>query len=136
MEHVTRAVVREAGSSKLYNAVEIEGHSFVMDEPAFMGGTDLGPAPFGLVASALGACTNMTLRMYAGMKKLPLDEVNTEITHTPSKDGHHFQRIIKLTGNLTEEQRQRLLEIANKSPVHKLLVSGASVSSELSGEAA
>jgi uncharacterized OsmC-like protein len=104
MEHVTRAVVREAGSSKLYNAVEIEGHSFVMDEPAFMGGTDLGPAPFGLVASALGACTNMTLRMYAGMKKLPLDEVNTEI--------------------------------ANKSPVHKLLVSGASVSSELSGEAA
>jgi putative redox protein len=136
MEHVTRSVIREAGSSKFCNAVETEGHSFVMDEPEFMGGTDLGPAPFGLVASALGACTNMTLRMYAGMKKLPLDEVDTEITHTPSKDGHHFQRIIKLTGNLTEEQRQRLLEIANKCPVHKLLVSGGSVWSELSGEAA
>jgi putative redox protein len=136
MEHVTKAVVREAGSSKFYNAVETEGHSFVMDEPEFMSGTDLGPAPFGLVASALGACTNMTLRTYADMKKLPLDEVDTEVTHIPSKDGHHFQRIIKLTGNLTEEQRQRLLEIANKCPVHKLLVSGASVSSELSGEAA
>ena len=136
MEHVTKAVVREAGSSKFYNAVETEGHSFVMDEPELMGGTDLGPTPFGLVASVLGACTNMTLRMNAGMKKLPLDELDTEITHTPSKDGHHFQRIIKLTGNLTEEQRQRLLEIANKCSVHKLLVSGASVSSELSGEAA
>jgi putative redox protein len=136
MEHVTKAVVREAGSSKFYNAVETEGHSFVMDEPELMGGTDLGPAPFGLVASALGACTNMTLRMYADMKKLPLDEVDNEVTHTPSKYGHHFQRMIKLTGNLTEEQRQRLLEIANKCPVHKLLVSGASVSSELSGEPA
>jgi putative redox protein len=136
MEHVTKAVVREAGSSKFYNAVETEGHSFVMDEPELMEGTDLGPAPFGLVASALGACTNMTLRMYADMKKLPLDEVDTEVTHTPSKDGHHFQRVIKFTGNLTEEQCQRLLEIANKCPVHRLLVSGASVSSELSGEAA
>jgi len=136
MEHVTKAVVREAGSSKFYNAVETVGHSFVMDEPEFMSGTDLGPAPFGLVASALGACTNMTLRTYADMKKLPLDEVDTEVTHIPSKDSHHFQRIIKLTGNLIEEQRQRLLEIANKCPVHKLLVSGASVSSELSGEAA
>ena len=136
MEHVTKAVVREAGSSKFYNAVETEGHSFVMDEHEFMGGTDLGTAPFGFVASALGACTNMTLRMHADMKKLPLDEVDTEVTNTPSKDGHHFQRIIKLTGNLTEEQCQRLLEIANNCPVQKLLVSGASVSSELSGEAA
>ena len=132
MKHVTKAVVSEAGASKLYNAVETAGHSFVMDEPEFMGGTDLGPAPFGLVASVLGAYTNMTLRMYTDMKKLPLHEVDTEIMHTPSKDGHHFQRSI----NLTEEQRKRLLDIANKCPVHKVLISGASVSSALSGEAA
>jgi putative redox protein len=136
MKHVTKAVVSEAGASKLYNAVETAGHSFVMDEPEFMGGTDLGPAPFGLVTSVLGACANMTLRMYTDMKKLPLDEVDTEIMHTPSKDGHHFQRSIKLTGNLTEEQRKRLLDIANKCPVHKVLISDASVSSALSGEAA
>ena len=132
MKHVTKAVVSEAGASKLYNAVETAGHSFVMDEPEFMGGTDLGPAPFGLVASVLGAYTNMTLRMYTDMKKLPLHEVDTEIMHTPSKDGHHFQRSI----NLTEEQRKRLLDIANKCPVHKVLISDASVSSVLSGEAA
>jgi putative redox protein len=132
MKHVTKALVREAGSSKLYNAVETAGHSFVMDEPEFMRGTDLGPAPFGLVTSVLGAYTNMTLRMYTDMKKLPLHEVDTEIMHTPSKDGHHFQRSI----NLTEEQRKRLLDIANKCPVHKVLISGASVSSALSGEAA
>lgn len=136
MEQVTKAIVRQAGSSKFCNAIETEGHSFLMDEPEFMGGTDLGPALSCLVASELGACTNMTLRMYADMKKLPLDEVDTEITHTPSKDSHHLQRSIKLTGNLTEEQRQRLLDIANKYPVHKVLISGAAVSSALSGEAA
>ena len=123
-------------SSKFYNAVETEGHSFVMDEHEFMGGTDLGPAPSGLVASELGACTNMMLRMYADMKKLPLDELDTEITHTPSKDSHHLQRSIKLTGNLTEEQRQRMLDIANKYPVHKVLISSTAISSALSGEAA
>jgi putative redox protein len=135
MEHVTKASVRETRSSKFDNVVETEGHSFVMDEPEWMGGTDRGPTPFSLVASALGACTNMTLRMYADMKKLPLDQVDTEVTHTPSSDGHHFQRMIKLTGNLSEEHRERLLAIANKCPVHKLLVSGATVSSELSGDA-
>ena len=136
MQHVTKAVVHEAGSSKFDSAGETEGHSFVIDESEFMEGTDLGPTHFGVVASTLGAFTNMSLRMYADMKKFPFDEVYTEVTHTPSKDGYHFQRIITLTGNLTEEQRQRLLDIENKCPVHKPLVSGATVSSELSGEAA
>ena len=131
MDHVTKASVREAGTDKFYNAVETEGHSFVMDEPVFMGGTDQGPNPFALVASALGACTNMTLRMYADMKQLSLDEVDTDVTHTPSKDGHQFERVITLNGQLTATERARLLEIANKCPVHKLLVSGVTVNSRL-----
>jgi Predicted redox protein, regulator of disulfide bond formation len=96
-----------------------------------MGGTDQGPNPFALVASALGACTNMTLRMYADMKQLNLDEVDTDVTHTPSKEGHQFERVITLNGQLTAPERARLLEIANKCPVHKLLVSGATVNSRL-----
>jgi putative redox protein len=136
MGHISTAVVREAGTSTFYNAVETEGHTFVMDEPESMGGTNIGPAPFSLIAAALGACTNMTLRMYADLKQLPLDEVDTEVTHSPSAEGHHFQRIITLTGVLTDTQKQRLLEIANKCPVHQLLVSGAAVTSELSGEVA
>jgi len=136
MGHISTAVVREAGTSTFYNAVETEGHAFVMDEPESMGGTNIGPAPFSLIAAALGACTNMTLRMYADLKQLPLDEVDTEVTHSPLAEGHHFQRIITLTGALTDTQKQRLLEIANKCPVHQLLVSGAAVTSQLSGEVA
>lgn len=131
MEHVTKASVREAGLDKFYNAVATDGHAFVMDEPVSLGGTDQGPNPFALLASALGACTNMTLRMYADRKQLNLDEVDTEVTHTASKEGHQFERVITLYGQLTAAERARCLEIANKCPVHQLLVSGAQVSSRL-----
>ena len=136
MGHISTAVVREAGTSTFYNAVETEGHAFVMDEPESMGGTNIGPTPFSLIAAALGGCTNMTLRMYADLKQLPLDEVDTEVTHSPLAEGHHFQRIITLTGALTDTQKQRLLDIANKCPVHQLLVSVAAVASQLPGEVA
>ena len=135
MEHITQASVVEAGTSRFFNSVDTDGHQFVMDEPEVMGGTDLGPSPFALVAAALGACTNMTLRMYADMKKLPLDQVETEVVHTPGKDGHHFKRIIKIQGNLSSEDRERLLVIANKCPIHKLLEHQAVVDSELAEEA-
>lgn len=135
MQHITQASVVEAGTSRFFNSVDTDGHQFVMDEPESMGGTDLGPSPFALVAAALGACTNMTLRMYADMKKMALDQVETEVVHTPGQDGHHFKRTIKIQGNLSPEERERLLVIANKCPVHKLLEQQAIVDSELAKEA-
>ena len=135
MEHVTNAIVREAGSSKFYNAVEKKGHSFLMDEPELIGEEQLEPVLLDPLTSALSSGTKLTLQMYTGMAKPPLDTVNTEVTHTPSKERYHFQRVINLTGNLTSEQRQRLLEIKNKYPLHKPHATGTAVSSAVSGEA-
>ena len=135
MAHVTNAIVREAGSSKFYNAVEKKGHSFFVDEPELIGEEQLEPALLDPLTSALGSGTKLTLQMYTGMTKPPLDIVNTEVTHTPSKERYHLSRVINLTGNLTSEQRQRLLEVKNKCPVHKLRVTGTAMSSAVSGEA-
>ena len=139
MEHVTNAIVREAGSSKFYNAVEKKGHSFLMDEPELIGEEQLDPALLdpltSALALALGPGTKLTLQMYTDMKKLPLDTVNTEVTQTPSKERYHFQRVINLTGNLTSEQRQHLLEVKNKCPLHKPHATVTAVSSAVSGEA-
>ena len=135
MSQPTKGRITEAGTDRFYNAVSVDGHDFAMDEPTEMGGTDQGPSPFALVVAALGACTNMTLRMYADMKQWPLDQVQTEVVHTPSKEGHHFLRSITLEGTLDASQRLRLLEIANKCPVHKLLEGQATVESSLTEEA-
>ena len=137
MEHVANAIIREAGSSKFYNAVEKRGRSFLMDEPELIGEEQLEPALLDPLTSALalGSGTKLTLQMYTGMTKLPLDIVNTEVTHTPLKGRYHLSRVINLTGNLTSEQRQRLLEVKNKCPVHKLRVTGTAMSSAVSGEA-
>ena len=135
MEHVTNAIFREAGSSKFCNAVENKDHSFLMDKTELKGEEQLKPALLDPLTSALGSGTKLTLQMYTGMTKPPLDIVKTKVTHTPSKERYHFQRVINLTGNLTSEQRQRLLEIKNKYPVHKPHATGTAMLSAVSGEA-
>lgn len=108
-------------------------HQLVADEPEGSGGTDLGPSPYGYLLSALGACTAMTLRMYANYKKLKLEEVEVRLTHDKIhvEDGEQsesakgkidqIRRIIHLEGDLTDDERKRLVEIAEKCPVHKTL---------------
>ncbi|MGB2317793.1 MAG: hypothetical protein ACPH10_04160, partial [Litorivicinaceae bacterium] len=103
--------------------------------PELIGEEQLEPALLDPLTSALSSGTKLTLQMYTGMTKPPLDIVNTEVTHTPSKERYHFQRVINLTGNLTSEQRQRLLEIKNKYPLNKPHATGTAVSSAVSGEA-
>jgi len=118
-------VVRENGKGRYQQEVIAGQHRLLADEPADMGGNDAGPAPFDFVMAGLGACTSMTLRMYAERKDLALQRVNVEMTHHKVEvDGIKrdcIERQITLEGDLTPEQRQRLLEIANKCPVHRAL---------------
>lgn len=118
-------VVAENGQGRYQQAVTVGEHSLIADEPASVGGADAGPAPFDFLMAALGACTSMTLRMYAERKSLALTRVSVALTHEKVEiEGilrDRINRTITLEGELTADQRQRLLEIANKCPIHRAL---------------
>lgn len=97
------------------------GNLVIADEPVEKGGQDKGFSPKELLASALAACTCATVRMYAERKAWALEKVNVEIGLTEEADGTKFIRKLELTGNLDEQQRARLLIVANACPVHKIL---------------
>jgi putative redox protein len=108
-------------SGKLRQELFIGRHHLVADELIEQGGEDTGPSPFDFLASALGACTAMTLRMYAQRKSWPLENAEIVVTLSKASDATKFDRIIELKGALSTEQKARLLEIANRCPVHKAL---------------
>jgi len=128
-------VVAENGKGRYQQEVRIGQHVLLADEPASVGGGDAGPAPFDFLMAALGACTSMTLRMYAERKGLALTGVSVALNHEKiDLDGVRRDRInrrITLHGDLDPAQRQRLLEIANKCPVHKTLSQPVLIESEL-----
>jgi len=134
-------VVCETGEGKFSQWVSIGGkHTMRSDEPVKVGGDDSGPSPYDLLLAGLGSCTSMTIRMYANRKKWPLKNVVVTLSHEKSyaedcadcadKKGakiDHIHRNIKIIGELSDEQRKRLLEIADMCPVHRTLHSDIKV---------
>jgi uncharacterized OsmC-like protein len=128
-------VVRETGQGRFQQEVTVGAHRFLADEPLEVGGLDSGPGPYDLLLAGLGACTAMTLRLYAERKALPLERVTVRLNHSrihaadcadcETKEGmlDRIERAITLRGTLDAEQRRRLLEIADKCPVHRTLTS-------------
>ncbi len=132
---LTAVLVRETGHGVFQQEIISGRHHLIADEPKNSGGLGSGPGPYDLLLAALGACTSMTLRLYADRKKLPLQRTTVRLRHgriyatdcaeCETKEGmlDRIERVITLEGDLTAEQRARLMEIADKCPVHRTLKS-------------
>jgi putative redox protein len=127
----------EGDASGFAQRIVVRSHHLTADEPVALQGTDTGPTPHELLAAALGACTSMTVAVYARRKGWPLRHVAVEVTHEAQRrEGapravDHFERVITLDGDLDAEQRARCLEIANKCPVHQTLSNASEIVSRL-----
>jgi len=138
-----RTVKVEGPASGFRTEVDISGHRFVVDEPTAVGGSDAGPTPYEMLLAGLGACTAMTLRIYADRRKWPLERARISLRHRkvhaqdcidcdqkPAKMDV-VDRVITLDGALTDEQRAKLLEIAERCPVHQTLQTKIQVNTTL-----
>ncbi len=142
-DNLERNVVIARTGTGYTTEINVNGHSLIADEPKAVGGADLGPTPYNLLAAALGACTSITLRMYADRKQWPLEAVTVQLRHDKvyardcaeceTKEGKidRIAREISLKGALDLDQKQRLLEIADKCPVHRTLYSEIRVDTSL-----
>jgi len=140
---ITLVEIEESLTGRFTQNMRSGRHALIADEPDSVGGNDAGPGPYEYLLMALGACTGMTLRMYAEHKQLPLRLVRVKLSHRKihardcrdceTREGKvdEITREIELQGELTVEQRQKLLEIANRCPVHRTLTSEIKVRTTL-----
>ncbi len=128
-----RAVtVASTGEGKFTQKVTAGGTTYNTDEPIELGGLDKGPNPYEELLSALGACTSMKMRRFAQENEYPLQHISVTVSHHKEKEADgkvvdKFQRDITLKGNLSDDQRQKLLDIANACPIHQTLMTGPKV---------
>src|SRR4029077_18533834 len=134
-ESPRRVVVRETRDSKFQQSISVGPHHLVADEPVAAGGEDTGPGPYDFLLAGLGACTSMTMRLYADRKMLPLERTTVTLRHSKihaqdcaeceTKQGllDQIERVIAMEGALDADQRNKLMEIADKCPVHRTLTS-------------
>jgi len=138
-----KEVVTYTGLNAFTTEVKAGNHSLLADEPISVGGDDLGPTPYDFLMTALGTCTGMTIRMYANRKKWPVEGIRVHLSHERvySDDKHHvehkdgkvdqIERQIEFEGDLTDKQKQRLMQIADRCPVHRTLHSDIIIKTEL-----
>ena len=138
-----REVVVHGEASGNAQQILAGSHALTADEPGEDGGSDIGPSPYGLLLAALGACTSMTVGMYARRKNWPLDSVTVRLRHSrihaadcatcETKEGmlDRIERDVELFGALNADQRAKLLEISNKCPVHRTLTSEIDIQTRL-----
>ncbi|MEX2627653.1 MAG: alpha/beta fold hydrolase [Ilumatobacteraceae bacterium] len=149
-----QVLVAETTQGPFLNHIVVGDHRFLADEPPSVGGFDAGPSPYDLLSAALGACTSMTVRMYADRKQLALDRVLVEVTHdrihaddadsgvadagdagnggaTTGAKIDHFDRVIHLEGDLDADVTERLLQIADRCPVHQTLEASSRITTRL-----
>jgi putative redox protein len=121
-------LAKETGTGTFQVCIDTGDHSFLMDEPADYGGLGTGPSPFDLLCAALAACTLMTMKLYAKRKGWTLDRLSVRVTHEKGSADKRdrFDRVVEL-GDVTDEQREGLLKIAQRCPVDLLLERGADV---------
>ena len=140
---MTRNIVVNSGFAAYVQNISVGPHQLLADEPAGAGGADAGPNPYELVMAGLGACTSMTVRMYAERRNWPLEKVNVDLTfsriHATDCDDcsrkkgivNRIEKRITFIGDLSEIQRQRLLQVANSCPVHRVLSRTIEITSTL-----
>lgn len=138
-----RGVLVRGSARGFAKEIHAGSHRLQADEPISAGGTDTGPSPYDLLLASLGACTSMTVAMYARRKAWPLEEATVHLRHSKIHAADcaeceargamldRIERDIHLTGPLTDEQRSKLLEIANKCPVHRTLTSKIDIQTRL-----
>ncbi len=130
-------IVKERAGGKYTQDVITSRHHLYADEPASYGSADLGPTPYEYLCAALGSCTSITMRMYVERKKWNVDHLACEVSHKKVVGGDKapqdvFTRTLTIEGDIDEAQRKRIMEIANKCPVHKTLEASSHIETELS----
>lgn len=131
-------IAQATGEGRFETEIRVRDTRFLADEPVEVGGGAKGPTPFELLSAALASCTTMTLRLYAERKGWTLPPFSVEVAHSLQPGGadgspprDHFSRLIHFGGDLDEEMRTKLLEIADKCPVHRTLMRGFAISTGL-----
>lgn len=126
---ITKVAVTSCDDTRYQQKIQAGPHIITADEPRSLGGDGTGATPISLLLAALGSCTSITLKMYAERKEWPLTGAETYLSHEKRGDRDHIDREIILHGpDLTAEQRQRMMQIADMCPVHKMLSGSADIS--------